>query len=301
MIVVFGSINLDLVVPVKRLPSPGETVSGPSHEHFPGGKGANQALAAARAGAKVAMVGAVGSDPFSAAALSNMQQAEVNLDCVHHLDGATGLALIGVDENAENQIIVASGVNAQVDARWLPKSMVLSDTLVVQMEVPGVAVADAMRKAKAAGARTLLNTAPFRVDAAPQLLELADIVVANETEAQELAAALKAPEALEDFAAFLAASGKKLVITLGAKGAVAHDGERFMRVSSPNVKAVDTTGAGDAFVGAFAAALDAGRSFASAMKYASAAGGLACTKTGAQSSAPSKQDIAALAATIDLV
>lgn len=295
MITVFGSINLDLVVSVPRLPKAGETITGPDHQTFAGGKGANQALAARRAGADVRMVGAVGSDAFAGLALANMREAGVDLSGVRDLDGATGLAFIGIDPAGENQIIVASGANARVSADWLTNVLSAGDTLVLQGETPFGEVEKAVRLATRIGARPFWNPAPVpRADIGGILAAAATLVV-NESEAAEVAESLGIAAEPAAFVDALATEERAVVVTLGAAGVVAGLASERVRLSSPRIEAVDTTGAGDAFCGALACALDCDTPFVRALKEGVAAGALACTVTGAQSSAPAKQEIARLA------
>lgn len=295
MITVFGSINLDLVVAVPHLPRAGQTVSGPDHQTFPGGKGANQALAACRAGAPVRMVGAVGQDAFGPLALVNMRAAGVDLSAVRTLPGASGLAFIGIDADGENQIIVASGANARVDANWLEGHLSNEDTLILQGEVPFSQTRRAIACANRAGASVVWNPAPVpREDVLPGL-DAVETLVVNENEAEELAARAGIGGEPDAFINQFATDTRRVVVTLGAKGVRAgFAGDRYL-VAAPAVRAVDTTGAGDAFCGALAAALDAGTPFDRALKEAVAAGALACTATGAQSSAPRREDIHRLA------
>ncbi|ADZ72099.1 ribokinase [Polymorphum gilvum] len=299
MIVVFGSVNLDLVVAVPRLPAAGETVVGPDHQSFPGGKGANQALAACRAGAEVALVGAVGTDAFAAPALAGLKAVGVDLSAVRVLDGATGLAMIGVDAAGENLILVASGVNARVDAAWLDGRLGPVSTLLMQVELPLPALQAATARARAAGSRIVLNAAPVAGPGVGDLAAAADVVVVNESETADLGAVLGLPTDPEGFARTLAAAGRAAVVTLGAGGVLAHDGSRPWRLRPPPTAVVDTTGAGDAFCGALAAALDRGAGLGRALAEGVAAGSLACMATGAQSSAPDAARIAALADTLE--
>ncbi|WP_075216259.1 ribokinase [Mongoliimonas terrestris] len=286
MIVVFGSINVDLVTVVPRLPGPGETVKGPDYQVFPGGKGANQALAARRAGAAVAMIGAVGADGFRHEALSLLAAAGVDLSGVAALDAPTGIAMIAVDGRAENQIVVASGANSRADPAGVARRIRAGDTLLLQYEVPDAAVLAAAEAARAAGARVLLNAAPAG-PVPPALARCLDVLIVNEHEAAEVAAAAGLPEAPRAFAsAWAAASGGVCVVTLGAEGAVAAGPEGQVSVAAPLVKVVDTTAAGDGFVGAFAAALDRGATLAEALMDGVAAGSLAVETTGAQPSLP---------------
>lgn len=301
MITVFGSINLDLVVSLPRLPAPGETVVGPDHQSFPGGKGANQALAAARAGALVRMIGAVGQDAHAQAALVNLDRAGVDLSGVRHLDGTTGIAMIGVDAKGENLIMCASGVNARVVAEWLDGRLARGDLLVLQRELSPEPISQAIDRARLCGARILLNAAPSGAGELAGLVGDVDVLVANAGEAAELAAALAGNGSLvpEAHCAALAGERRLAVITLGARGLVAQRGGQRWRVAAPRVDVVDTTGAGDAFVGALAAALDRGADIERALREGTAAGALACKASGAQSSSPDAQAIATLADTLE--
>ncbi|MET1413638.1 ribokinase [Roseibium sp. HPY-6] len=295
MITVFGSINLDLVVVVRRLPAAGETVSGPDHQTFPGGKGANQALAAKRAGASVTMVGAVGQDAFGALAVANMQHAGVDLAGVRKLPGATGLALIGIDAAGENQIIVASGANARVEAEWVEPILAAGGTLLLQGEVPLAQMQLAVARAKEVGAKVIWNPAPVPEDDFLSCLDAIDTLIVNESEAAEIAGRAGVSADPDTFIANFATSSRSVVVTLGSKGVLAGRGGDRFRCEAPSINAVDTTGAGDAFCGALAASLDKGKPFERALKEGVAAGTLACMATGAQSSAPGKDDIARLA------
>ncbi|POF34429.1 ribokinase [Roseibium marinum] len=295
MITVFGSINLDLVVSVPRLPKAGETVSGPDHQSFAGGKGANQALAACRAGAAVKMVGAVGRDDFAGPALANLREAGIDLSDVRELDGATGLALIGIDPSGENQIIVASGTNARVKADWLEGCLTDGHILMLQGEAPYEEIMRAMGLARGAGASVFWNPAPVPSCDPGAGLEAVNTLVVNESEAAQLAGRLGIAGGAETFLDSVVGPARTVVVTLGSDGVVAAKGKDRFRFASPSVEAVDTTGAGDAFCGALAAALDLGLPFERALREGVAAGALACTVTGAQSSAPMKADIARLA------
>jgi ribokinase len=283
MILVFGSINVDVVVPVPRLPLPGETVLGRDYALMPGGKGANQALAARRAGAAVKLVGAVGRDAFAAAALEILRNEGVDLDLVLTVDRSTGLASVMVDADGENSIAVASGANAAAAAVQVPDEMLGSaTTLLCQMEVPSEETAALLRRARRSGARTILNLAPaLPIDAS--LCDAIDWIVANRGEA----ASLGGPP--ERFAEHL---GCGLIVTLGGEGAVAYsaDGSSITIPALP-IEPVDTTGAGDAFVGVLAAGFDARLDLPEALRRASAAAGLACLGRGAQSAMPGREAI----------
>ncbi len=288
MILVFGSLNVDLVVRVKSLPRPGETVLGPSYDVVAGGKGANQALAAARAGAKTAMVGAVGSDDFATTALAELSAAGVDLTGVARRGPRTGAAFITVDRQGENEIVVASGANLKTRQTQVAEAALGPGTLVVlQMEVPPAENWALARRARARGARVMLNVAPARPLPAEALAAL-DWLVANEIEIGTIAAA--AGHGREDpraaGAALAAATGIAVVVTLGAEGAVAFAGGEGWTIGTLPITPVDSTGAGDAFVGVLAAALDAGADLPAALRRASVAGALTCLVAGAQPSLP---------------
>src|SRR5215472_3957457 len=263
MVVVFGSINLDLVTRVDRFPAPGETIAGKSFATHPGGKGANQALAAARAGAQVRLYGAVGRDAFAASALASLVAGGVDLSGVARLDEPTGCATILVDRRGENCIAVAAGANAGVDPHAVPDWALGRDTvLVLQQELPAEANASLLERAHRLGALTMLNAAPAR-EMRPELMALLDVLVVNESEAATIAGATRWPAEPQGFvrAAVAAHPALSVLVTRGAKGAVARDGDAIWRVAAPKIAVTDTTGAGDAVVGALAAALDHGENF----------------------------------------
>jgi ribokinase len=278
MILIFGSINVDVIVPVPRLPRPGETILGGDYQLLPGGKGANQAVAARRAGADVAMAGAVGSDSFAGVALDPLIRAGINTRLVRTVAAPTGCAVIMVSESGENMIAVASGANMAVCSDQVPDAIFGPKTiLVTQMEVPPTETAAVIRRVRAAGGSVLLNLAPaLAIDAS--LLGEIDLVVANEGEAATLGA---------DPGQIGGKLRRALVVTRGAAGATAYlaNGGIFSAPALPIVP-IDTTGAGDTFVGVLAAALDAGAALESGLRRASAAAGLACLARGAQSSVP---------------
>jgi len=287
MIVVFGSINVDLIVPVARLPRPGETVLGGDYALLPGGKGANQALAARRAGAEVVLAGAVGADPFADAALDRLRGEGVDTRLVRVVEQPTGCAAIMVSSEGENMIAVAPGANASARSYQLPDDLLgAGTTLVAQMEVPPGETAQLIRRLRMRGGYSLLNLAPaLPIDAA--LWTEIDLAVANKDEA---AATGSDPEGLAR------RLRQGLVVTRGAAGAVAilRDGTRI-EVPPLAIEPVDTTGAGDTFVGVLAAALDLGSTLEIALRRATAAAGLACLARGAQTAMP---DAAAIAAAV---
>jgi ribokinase len=278
MILVFGSINIDLLVPVPDLPRPGETVLGGDYRLLPGGKGANQALAARRAGAAVTMAGAVGNDGFAGAALELLKRDGVDLGLVRRVARPTGCAAIMVGAAGENLIAVASGANAEVVAQAVPDDLLGPGTvLLCQMEVPVAETATLIRRAAARHAHSILNLAPAApID--PRLLGDLDFLVANEAEAATLG----------DNPVDLACRVRQgLIVTRGAAGSTAFlaAGAR-LDIPALAVEAVDTTGAGDTFVGVLAAGLDQALALDTTLRRASAAAGLACLAHGAQTAMP---------------
>ena len=287
MILVFGSINIDVLMPVPHLPTPGETVLGGDYALAPGGKGANQALAARRAGANVTIAGAVGEDGFAAAALELLQRDGVDLGLVHRVSRPTGCAAVIVGGEGENAIAVAPGANATVRAADVPDATLGTNTILVcQLEVPAAETAALIRRARGHGARIVLNLAPA-LPLKPDLLAEIDVLVANQGEA----ATLGDPEAIAR------QLRKALVVTMGAAGATAYfaDGARIA-VPALAIEPIDTTGAGDAFVGVLAAGLDQGLTIGAALHRASAAAGIACLTRGAQPALPDRAAIDASAA-----
>jgi ribokinase len=285
MILVFGSINVDVLVPVQILPQPGETVLGGDYALLPGGKGANQALAACRAGAAVMMAGAVGNDSFSGLALQSLRRDGVDLGLVRHVDRPTGCAAIMVGAEGENLIAVASGANRVAAAASVPDSVLGRETILVcQMEVPAAENWALIRRARAAGARAVLNLAPATpID--PASFGEIDILVANQGEAATLGA---------DPAALARRLCQALVVTRSGAGSTAFlaDGGR---IDTPAlaIEPIDTTGAGDTFVGVLAAGLDRRLTLTEALRQASAAAGLACLAHGAQAAMPDRAAIEA--------
>lgn len=296
MIVVFGSLNVDLVTAVERLPGAGETVIGPAYELHPGGKGANQALAARRAGAAVVLVGAVGRDGFADIALSLLAADDVGLSDVARVEAPTGAAFIAVDAAGSNQIVVAAGANALARADALAHlPLGEGDILLLQREVPEAECLVAARMMKRAGGRVILNLSPAGPPA-DELLGCLDILIVNEHEALVLAQSLGWLEREPDAIARRcdAERGIACIATLGADGAVGWHGGVCRRLAAPTVAVVDTVAAGDSFTGAFAAALSAGYGFSGALQRGLAAGSLACTVAGAQPSVPRREAIEAM-------
>lgn len=266
-IAIIGSINLDIVARVGEFPQPGETVTNAVVSRFPGGKGANQALAANRLGASVYMVGRVGDDPVAEEALRTLRLEGVNLDYCKPLAGhSTGLAMIVVDDKGENQIVVAPGANAAFDAEHL--EVPSTDASIAQLEVPFETI---LKAARARDNFFCLNAAPAK-PVPHEVLEHVDLLVVNEIEARTLGAELDSYRGL-------------LATTYGAKGAVlSRDRIQIAKARPPKVKVVDTTGAGDAFTAALSVALVAGMEPKAALQQACVVGALATTQMGAQSS-----------------
>ncbi|MDF1794141.1 MAG: ribokinase [Thalassobaculaceae bacterium] len=290
MITVFGSLNLDLLFNLDRLPAPGETVLTWEIVQLPGGKGANQATAAARSGAATRFVGCVGADGMGEPVLESLRAAGCDVSGVHTVPGATGTAVVMVERSGENQIVVGSGANMEVSAELLdPAWLGPGNTLVCQMEIPPEATAAGLAAARRGGARTILNLAPARAIARDVLADI-DVLIVNEGEAATLAAEATSPA---EAARKLAADHHLIcVITLGGDGVVAAapDGSGY-RLGALDIEAVDTVGAGDAFVGVLAAALDAGHALPEALHRASVAAGLTCTRSGAAAALPNAAEI----------
>lgn len=278
-ITVVGSINLDLVARAATLPRPGETVTNATFAQYPGGKGANQALAAQRLGAQVTMIGRVGRDANAEPALALLRAYGVDLGRVGVDDGLhTGVALLAVAEDGENQIVVASGANAAL--RPLHVELPPHDGVIVQLEVPGQTVLHAALKCSAF---LTANLAPA-LDVPPMIFERADLIVVNEGEAEVYAGALQLAKGL-------------VAITHGAAGAALYRGNRKLaEAAPPDIIPVDTVGAGDCFVAALTLALIEARPKGEALRFACAAGALACTKPGAQTAMPTRAEVEALLA-----
>lgn len=290
-VIVVGSLNMDLVVRTPRLPKTGETILGSDFRTFPGGKGANQAVAAARLGGQVAMIGRVGRDDFGEALLQSAARDGVDMTYVSKdPHAATGVALITVDEAGQNTIVVASGANHQVVAEDISAVEHLfrdSSVLVLQLELPIPAVERAAHLAHQRGMPVILNPAPAQT-LSRELLSIVDYLVPNQSEL----ALLTGQEDIEAGAGVLQDWGvRSVIITLGEAGVlVRSDGQEQLLAAHP-VEAVDTVAAGDAFVGAFAVALTEGRSVLDAAAWANAAAALSVTRHGAQPSLPSRKEL----------
>lgn len=292
MITVLGSINLDLIGKVGRIPHPGETVPGESFSTAPGGKGANQALAAKRAGAMVRLVSAAGKDVMGEQALELLKGSGIDLTLVKRLDQQQGVAMIMVDSAGENIIGVVSGTNGTMtteDADKAAANLSKDDVLIVQQEIPQAATMRALGLARLNGATSILNTAPF-LDTTAAVAGTASIVVANETEFALLTGG--SVDNLQTAMSLWATSRKQtIIVTLGPDGAMAATPDELFHVPALQVEPVDTVGAGDTFVGYLAAGLDAGLDLHAAMQRATVAASLACLKPGAQPAVPTAAEV----------
>ena len=282
---VIGSANLDLVATTERLPGPGETVLGDSFAEHAGGKGLNQAVAAARAGATTAFCAAVGDDDAARQLLATMAADSIDSSAVRVIVTVpTGRALIGVSASAENSIIVVAGANAELAAADVVASASNARVVLAQLEVPVATIAAALAAARTAGATTVLNPAPAQPLSA-ELISLCDVIIPNEHEV----------EILGGVDSLFALGAKAIVVTLGSRGAelCTPDGARML-VPAFAVTPVDTTAAGDAFCGSFAAAISNGTSLIDALRFAAAGAGLTTTRAGAVPSIPHRAEIDAL-------
>lgn len=303
-VVVIGGLNMDLVVRVPVIPKPGETVDGGAFATFPGGKGANQAVAATRLGARVSMIGRVGGDAFGQQMLNAIRSEGIDASQVQvDSSQATGVALITVEDSGQNNISVASGANMLVSPGQVELALAALgrfDLLLMPLEVPMPAIIAAAKAAHRAGARLVLNPAPAKPLPA-ELLQAAGVLAPNEFEAAILTGAPVTDEAsMQTAAQALArlAPQATILITLGERGAVylAPSESQLAHVPPFKVQAVDTTAAGDAYVAGLSVALGEGKPFAEAARFAAAAGALAVTRAGAQPSLPQRAEVEALLA-----
>jgi ribokinase len=296
-VTVVGSLNMDLVIRSPHIPQSGETIIGSDFQTIPGGKGANQAVAAARLGAEVNMVGRVGKDAFADVLLENLASSGVESGFVRRdPTSATGVALIVVDDAGENIIVVASGANMQLseaDVESAAHVISSSDVLLLQLEVPIPVVTRAAQIAQASGVTVILNPAPARQLPA-DLLKLVDILVPNESEAELLTGVnVSSQDGLENAARVLLESGTRaVVITLGSRG-VFFTGSLIEaeKIDAFQIEPIDTTAAGDAFLAGLAVTFGAGDSLQEAVRFGNAAGALAAMKFGAQTSLPVRDEV----------
>jgi ribokinase len=295
LVLVIGSLNMDLVARCRCLPTMGQTVFGDDFFTAAGGKGANQAVAASRLGARVAMAGCVGADEFGRALTSGLRGAGVGTDNVLSVDRPTGTALITIDAEGSNTIVVISGANAACDIALVERALAGVDDpgiLLLQNEIPAEATAHAIRVAHAAGWFVILNPAPARA-LAKELLPLIDIIAPNESEATAITGLDVSVRADARVAArrLVSQGARGALITLGGDGAIYCDPARCLHCPAVPVQAVDTTAAGDAYLGALGAALAAGRELPDSLGFAAAAAALSVTRLGAQPSLASRAEL----------
>ncbi len=289
MIVVLGSINLDIQFEVENLPLAGETLHARGRSHFGGGKGANQVLAAKRAGADAVLFGAVGDDEAAKIALRGLVEAGVTISDVASVQEDTGLANIYVDRLGENCIVVAAGANGLVDADMAAAAVASAKEgfLVLQQEIPFETNNAALAHARRHDVRTVLNVSPFDERSA-ELSRLADVVIANQHEWARLSNGFDGPDAMREWSR---RNSQTLVVTRGAAGVAVSAPQEYFEVAAPAIRPIDTVGAGDTFCGYFAAELDRGSTLREAAEIAVVAASIACLQAGAQKSIPLRSDV----------
>lgn len=297
-VVVIGSLNMDLVTRAPRLPVGGETLIGHSFATVSGGKGANQAVAAARLGAQVAMVGCVGSDDYGVQLRDALLAEQIDCQAVSVVEDSSGVALIVVDDNSQNAIVIVAGANGAMTPAVIDQFdavLQAADVVICQLEIPDATVGHALKRARALRKTVILNPAPASRPLPADWFTAIDYLIPNESEATALSGLpVDSLESAEKAASHLIAMGAgKVIITLGAQGSLFANGQSFEHFPAPKVKAVDTTAAGDTFVGGFAAALAAGKSEAEAIRYGQIAAALSVTRAGAQPSIPTQSDVQA--------
>ncbi|MCP1487223.1 ribokinase [Pseudomonas fluorescens] len=295
-VVVIGSLNMDLVTRAPRLPRGGETLIGHSFTTVSGGKGANQAVAAARLGAQVAMVGCVGNDDYGVQLRDALLAEQVDCQAVSAVEDSSGVALIVVDDNSQNAIVIVAGANGAMTPAVIDRFdavLQAADVVICQLEIPDATVGHALKRARALGKTVILNPAPASRPLPADWFAAIDYLIPNESEATALSGlTVDSLQTAENAASHLIALGAgKVIITLGAEGSLFASGKGFEHFPAPKVKAVDTTAAGDTFVGGFAAALAGGKSEAEAIRYGQIAAALSVTRAGAQPSIPTMFDV----------
>ncbi|MGX4600154.1 ribokinase [Faecalimicrobium sp. JNUCC 81] len=294
-ICVIGSLNMDLVVNVCEMPKKGQTLIGSNFKEIPGGKGGNQAVAASRLGGDVYMIGKVGNDGFGQSLLKQLKADNVNTEYVQVEEGPSGVALITVDKNAENSIVVSPGANFKLTEDDIDKCIDAikdSATVVIQLETPIDTIKYALEKSKELGKFTILNPAPA-VKLSDDIIKNVDLLTPNETELEILSGlSINCEEDIKKAANVMLKKGvKQLIVTLGSKGSLYLDKDTMEFKKSYKVDAVDTTAAGDSYTGALSVALSQKKSIDEAMDFASKVGALCVTKIGAQTSIPNLYDI----------
>ncbi len=292
-IIVVGSLNTDLVVRTPRFPEPGETISGEDLQVIPGGKGANQAVAAARHGTQVSMLGRVGRDNFGDFLLNNLKQNHVDVQSVQRDDASTGTAIIVVDSNGQNSIVLSAGANGNVSSADVDNfSFKNHKLLLLQLEIPIPTVLSAIRRAHESGLHIILNPAPA-TQLPEEIISNIDYLIPNETELSLLTNmdVNDIPSAERAAKSLLERGVKNVIVTLGDRGALIVNNETSTQIDTYKVNVVDTTAAGDAFIGGFAYSRLQNKSLEESVRYGCACGALATTKFGAQPSLPTKEDV----------
>ncbi|UZE31124.1 ribokinase [Pseudomonas asplenii] len=296
-VVVIGSLNMDLVTRAERLPRAGETLIGQSFGTVPGGKGANQAVAAARLGAQVSMVGCVGDDAYGQQLRDALLVEGIDCQAVTAVDGvSSGVALIVVDDSSQNAIVIVAGGNGCLTTevvKGFDAVLQAADVIICQLEVPLETVGYALKRGRELGKTVILNPAPASAPLPADWYASIDYLIPNESEASALSGLPVDSQATAEAAAtrLMAAGAGKVIITLGAQGSLFADGQGFTHFPAPKVQALDTTAAGDTFVGGFAAALAAGKSEAEAIRFGQVAAALSVTRAGAQPSIPQLSEV----------
>lgn len=294
-ICVIGSLNMDLVVNVDTMAKPGQTIIGSNFKEVPGGKGANQAVAMARLNGNVSMIGKVGEDGFGQTLINSLKNDKVDTTYIQTSKGATGVALITVDKNAQNSIVVSPGTNFEVKEDDIDNNIEAiknSDIVVLQLETPLNTIKYALNKAKELNKYTILNPAPA-VKLDDEIIKNVDLLTPNETELEIISGvSIETEEDIQKAAQIMIEKGvKELIVTLGSKGSLYINKEKSMFKKAYKVEAVDTTAAGDSYTGALAVALSQDKNIEDAMDFASKVGALSVLKEGAQSSLPTLEDV----------
>ena len=297
-VVVIGSLNMDLVTRAPRLPRGGETLIGHSFATVSGGKGANQAVAAARLGALVSMVGCVGNDDYGVQLRDALLAEQIDCQAVSVVEDSSGVALIVVDDNSQNAIVIVAGANGSMTPAVIDRFdavLQAADVIICQLEIPDATVGHALKRGRELGKTVILNPAPASRPLPADWFSAIDYLIPNESEAAALSGLpVDSLETAEKAAAHLISLGAgKVIITLGAQGSLFANGTGYQHFPAPKVKAVDTTAAGDTFVGGFAAALAAGKTEDEAIRFGQVAAALSVTRAGAQPSIPTTFDVQA--------
>ena len=294
-ICVIGSLNMDLVVNVDKMPKPGQTIIGSNFKEVPGGKGANQAVAMARLNGNVSMIGKVGEDGFGQTLINALKNDKVDTTYIKTTKGATGVALITVDNNAQNSIVVSPGANFEVKEEDIDNNIEAiknSDIVVLQLETPLNTIKYSLKKSKELNKYTILNPAPaLKLD--DEIIKNVDLLTPNETELEIISGvSIETEEDIQKAAQIMIEKGvKELIVTLGSKGSLYINKEKSIFKKAYKVEAVDTTAAGDSYTAALAVALSKDKNIEEAMDFASKVGALSVLKEGAQSSLPTLEDV----------